>query len=202
MALVKQIKNSKQQYGWVAIFMHWLVAVVVLGMYPLGLYIVSLGYYDSGYRIYPNIHRSIGILLAMVILLRVAWKLLNPNPSMLARSKLERFAAHAGHTTLYLLLLTVVTSGYLLSTADGRSIRVFDWFSVPAIQALATRQEDFWGNIHFYAATGMMILVAVHLAAAVKHHYVNRDATLKRMLGVQENTHDTEDRNNNQANTL
>lgn len=195
MAFVKQIQNSKQQYGWAAITLHWVVAVAVLGMYPLGLYIVSLGYYDPGYRIYPNIHRSIGILSAALILVRLTWKFLNPTPTMLAQKTIERIAAQVGHIALYLLLLTVVASGYLLSTADGRSIRVFDWFSVPAIPALATRQEDFWGNIHFYAATCMMVLVAVHLVAALKHHFIDKNATLTRMLGLRKTPKQTTTKN-------
>lgn len=164
--------------------MHWVVALAVLSMYPLGLYIVSLGYYDPGYRIYPNIHRSIGLLLAVLVAVRLTWKFLNPSPRMLAQRPMERFAAHAGHLALYILLFVVFASGYLLSTADGRGISVFGWFMVPAIEALATRQEDFWGNIHFYAATALMVLTGIHIIAALKHHFINKDMTLKRMAGV------------------
>ncbi|RUO34405.1 cytochrome B [Aliidiomarina shirensis] len=184
MAFTKKIRNSKTQYSWPSIVMHWLVALTVLAMYPLGLYIVSLGYYDPGYRIYPNIHRSIGLLLAVLVALRLTWKFFNPSPRMLAQKPIERFAAHAGHIALYILLFVVFSSGYLISTADGRGIAVFDWFTVPAIQALANRQEDFWGTIHFYAATTMMVLTAIHILAALKHHFINKDATLKRMAGV------------------
>ncbi|RUO19964.1 cytochrome B [Aliidiomarina iranensis] len=184
MALTRKIKNSKKQYGWPSIIMHWLVALAVLGMYPLGLYIVSLGYYDPGYRVFPNIHRSIGLILAALVAVRLTWKLSNTSPQMLGQRKIERFAAHAGHVALYILLFVVFSSGYLISTADGRGISVFGWFTVPAIEALANRQEDFWGNIHFYAATSLMVLTAVHILAALKHHFINKDATLKRMFGV------------------
>ncbi|EGN76241.1 cytochrome B561 [Idiomarina sp. A28L] len=191
MAFTHRIRNSKTQYGWPSIVMHWLVALTVLAMYPLGLYIVSLGYYDPGYRIYPNIHRSIGLILAALVAFRLTWKFLNPSPKMLAQKPIERFAAHAGHIALYILLAVVFSSGYLLSTADGRGIAVFDWFTVPAIQALANRQEDFWGTVHFYAATTMMVLTAIHILAALKHHFINKDATLKRMAGViDKNTND------------
>lgn len=185
MALVKRLTNSRQQYGWVSIFLHWLVAVTVLGMYPLGLYIVSLSYYDPGYRFYPHLHRSLGLLLAAVVLARLTWKLVNPSPQLLVEKTWERLAAKAGHLFLYLLLLTVLASGYLMSTADGRSIQVFDWFSVPAIPWLATRQEELAGSVHFYAATSLVVLAGIHALAALKHHFIDRNSTLKRMLGIQ-----------------
>jgi len=189
MALVKQVRNSKQQFGWVAILLHWVAAMAIIGMYPLGLYIVSLSYFDPGYRIYPDIHRSIGILLAMLILFRLLWRLVNPSPSSLSQMRWERIAASAGHIALYVLVLVVLFSGYMLSTADGRSISVFNWFSVPAIPALATRQEELAGTVHFYAATGLIVMASIHALAALKHHFLNRDNTLRRILGLDlENT--------------
>lgn len=183
----KQLTNTQEAYGWIHIFLHWGMAIVILGMYPLGLYIVSLGYYDSGYRIFPNWHRSMGILLALLLAFRLGWKLINPTPQSVSQYTWERWAAHLAHTTLYLLLFVVIASGYFLSTADGRSIHVFDWFQVPATPWFR-RQEELAGTIHFYAATSMMVLVAIHLLAALKHHFIKRDVTLKRMLGItQEN---------------
>lgn len=185
MAVVKRITNSHQQYGWVSILLHWLVALLVIGLYPLGLYIVSLSYYDPGYRLYPDLHRSLGVLLAGILLARLTWKLANPRPQLLVEKTWEKLAAQAGHLCLYLLLLTVILSGYLMSTADGRSIQVFDWFSLPAISWLATRQEELAGSVHFYSATTLVVLAGIHALAALKHHFVDRNSTLKRMLGIQ-----------------
>jgi len=185
MPLTKQLTNTPKRYGWISILLHWLVALAVIGLYPLGLYMVDLGYYDSGYNFYPHLHRSLGLLLAFVVLVRLTWKLLNPSPQLLVEKSWERLAAKAGHLLLYVLLLTVLASGYLFSTADGRSIQVFDWFSVPAIPWLATRQEDLAGEVHFYAATSLVVLAGIHALAALKHHFIDRNSTLKRMLGIQ-----------------
>lgn len=185
MRVIRQFRNSRSTYGWGSILLHWLVALTVLGMYPLGLYIVSLGYYDPGYRIYPDWHRSIGVLLLMLLCVRLIWKALNPRPEAVTGTRpWERVAAHLGHWGLYLLLLVVLASGYLFSTADGRSIQVFSLFSFPAIPGLALRQEELAAEIHFYSATLLMLLTAVHLLAALKHHFINKDATLTRMLGL------------------
>ncbi|SFX61784.1 cytochrome b [Marinospirillum alkaliphilum] len=184
MKFIRHAGNTPSAYGWVSILLHWVVALAVIGLYPLGLYIVSLSYYDPGYRLYPDIHRSLGILLAMLLVIRLVWKLLNPSPVLLVHSTWERLSAKAGHLLLYLLLGLVLFSGYMLSTADGRSIQVFDWFSVPAIPALANRQEELAGTVHFYAATGLVVLAGVHALAALKHHFIDQNATLRRMLGM------------------
>lgn len=185
MAVVKRFTNSNHQYGWISILLHWLVALTVIGLYPLGLYIVSLSYFDPGYRLYPDLHRSLGILLAGVLILRLGWKAINPSPQLLLHSPWEKRAAKAGHSLLYGLLFLVLASGYLISTADGRSIQVFNWFSLPAIPWLALRQEELAGSIHFYSATSLVVLAGVHALAALKHHFVDRNSTLKRMLGIQ-----------------
>lgn len=185
MRYIRQFKNTPATFGWVSILLHWLVALVVLGMYPLGLFIVSLSYYDPGYRIYPDWHRSIGVLLMLLLCLRIVWRWINPSPRQLSRHRWEQWAASLGHLGIYLLLITILSSGYLFSTADGRSIQVFNWFSLPAIPGLALRQEELAADIHFYAATLLMLLVGVHALAALKHHFIDKDATLTRMLGLQ-----------------
>jgi cytochrome b561 len=74
-------------------------------------------------------------------------------------------------------------SGYLISTADGRGLEVFDWFSVPATLSGLDRQEDIAGEVHLYLAWTVIVLAALHALAALKHHFIDRDPTLMRMLG-------------------
>lgn len=81
----------------------------------------------------PELHKSIGILLMMGLVIRVVWRLFSPPPAALASySRLTRIAAAMGHLALYLLLFSIVISGYLISTADGKAISVFGWFDIPA----------------------------------------------------------------------
>jgi cytochrome b561 len=75
-------------------------------------------------------------------------------------------------------------SGYLISTADGRAVEVFGWFSIPATLSGLENQEDIAGEIHEWLAFTLIGLVMLHALAATKHHFINRDATLKRMLGT------------------
>jgi len=77
-------------------------------------------------------------------------------------------------------------SGYMISTADGRPISVFNWFDIPALPALIEQQEDIAGEIHFISATTLITLSLLHAAAALKHHFIDKDNTLRRMLGTKE----------------
>lgn len=187
MPLVTTLQNQKTHYGWVSITLHWVTALVIFGMYPLGLYIDSLSYYDPLYRTVPNWHKSIGILLAGVVVLRVIWLFSHPKPiSIASHSATIKRVTHIAHAALYLLLIVVLLSGYMISTADGRGIDVFGWFEVPALPELVDQQEDIAGEIHFYSATTLIAFAGLHALAALKHHYFDKDETLKRMLGIKE----------------
>ena len=96
----------------------------------------------------------------------------------------QQRAARAAHWVIYGLLLAIFVSGYLISTADGRAIDVFNWFSVPATLQGLENQEDIAGVVHEWLAWILMGLVLVHGLAAFKHHFVNKDNTLRKMLGV------------------
>jgi cytochrome b561 len=175
------IKNTATSYGWITIAIHWLSALVVIGLFALGYWMLTLGYYDTWYRLGPWWHKSIGMTLLAVTLLRMLWVFSNPKPKPLG-APWEQVAARIGHGLIYILLLVTMISGYLISTADGRGISVFDWFEIPALITGIPNQEDLAGEVHWYTALALVITAAGHALAALKHHFVNGDATLKRML--------------------
>ncbi|NMP17485.1 cytochrome b [Thalassotalea sp. Y01] len=176
-------KQSQQAYPTVAKLMHWLTAVVVFALFGVGLWMVELDYYSSWYRTAPTYHKSVGILLALLIVLRMVYKYLKPAVQPIeSHSKMVKISAKATHFILYVLLLTLFASGYLISTADGRGIEVFDWFVIPSLGQLFSNQEDIAGTIHEYVAYSLIVLVVLHGAAAIKHHVIDKDDTLKRML--------------------
>ena len=181
------IKNTTRTFGLVAILFHWLMAWVIIGLFALGLWMVDLTYYDSWYRTAPDLHKSIGVLLFLTLLLRVIWRAINPTPVPLTTySAFEKIAAHLIHGVLYLCMLLVIISGYFISTADGRGIEVFDWFTVPAWVTGIENQEDIAGDIHYYLACSLIGLASGHGLAALKHHFIDKDETLKRMLNPNE----------------
>lgn len=179
------LRNTTASYGWIAIVLHWLVAIAVIGLFALGLWMVELSYYDPWYRTAPDIHKGIGILLFLVMLGRLLWRLINPRPlPEPGMRRVERILASAAHGALYLLIFAVMLAGYLISTADGRAIDVFGLFSVPATLRGIENQEDIAGEVHLVLAITLISIAGLHALAALKHHFWNRDRTLRRMLGI------------------
>ncbi len=178
-------RNTGNNWGITAITLHWLTALVVFGMFGLGLYMTDLNLYHPWYHKAPHLHRSIGVLLFIATLLRLGWRLWNPPPTPLANHKpWEKLLARLVHGLLYLLLIAVMVSGYLISTADGRAVEVFNWFSVPATLTDRENQEEIAGTLHLILASALIGLALLHAGAAVKHHLLDRDRTLLRMLGL------------------
>lgn len=180
-----QLKNTQTRYGLVAILLHWLVALTVIGLAILGLWMVDLSYYSPYYRVGPFWHKSIGIALFAVLVLRIVWRAFNARPAHLPNHKRwEIRTASVVHGLLYLLLFVIVISGYLISTAKGQGISFFGWFEVPALVSGLPQQADRAGDIHFWVAMGVLGLAALHALGALKHHIFDRDDTLRRMLGM------------------
>ena len=179
-----QWRTTTERWGLLTILIHWLTALTVFSLFGLGLWMVSLDYYHAWYRQGPNLHKSIGILLFILTLLRLVWRRIEGRPAALSsHTAREQRLAHLAHVMLYLLMISVMVFGYLISTADGRAIEVFGLFSVPATLHGIDKQEDIAGVIHLWLAVTLISLVVLHAAAAVKHHFFDRDRTLTRMLG-------------------
>lgn len=176
------LTNKETHYGLVHIIIHWLMAVLVSFLFISGLYMVTLGYYDAGYTIWPQRHKSVGIVLLSLLLARIVWKASQPRPKPLAHhARWEVASAHLAHGLMYLLMFTLVVSGYLIATAKGNSIHVFGQVKLPPI-INADEQAVLLGKIHLYAAWSLVGLILLHAAGALKHAFIDRDSTLKRML--------------------
>jgi cytochrome b561 len=142
---------------------------------------VELTYYDAWYQGSLDLHKSLGIVLLLAWIARVAWRWSNTSPEM-AGTKTEKKAAHLVHLFLYFLMLALMVTGYLISTADGRGIEVFGLFEVPAMSVSFENQEDIAGDIHWLLAWSLILMVALHVMAAIKHHVINKDNTLLKMI--------------------
>ncbi|WP_372964367.1 cytochrome b [Marinobacter sp.] len=178
------MRNTDDGYGWAAVLMHWLVAVIVMGLFGLGFWMVDLSYYDEWYRKGPDIHRAVGILLFFLMLVRVSWRFTNIRPKALPGHKpWEVVSAHIAHVLLYILLFSAMVSGYLISTADGSSISVFGVFEVPSITGRIKGMEDTAGVVHYWSTWALIVLAGIHALGALKHHFIDKDSTLRRMLG-------------------
>ena len=174
-------RDTQTRYWLVTISLHWLIAAVIIGLFALGLWMVDLNYYHPWYQRGPAWHKGLGILMLGVLLVHLAWRAINSDPVAIG-APWEQTLARWVHNLLNGLLLAVLISGYLISTADGRSIEVFGWFSVPASLYGLENQEDLAGFIHAMLAYLLIGLAGMHALAALKHHFIDGDEILKRMF--------------------
>jgi len=170
-----------QAYHRIAKIIHWSSALLVFSLFALGYWMVDLSYYSEWYKIAPHWHKSIGFTLFTLTVFRVLYKNMSNSPPI-EGERWEQRVAKLAHLLIYLLLFTIFISGYMISTADGRGIEIFNWFTLPGFGSFIANQEDLAGEIHFYATYSLITLTLVHALAAFKHHFINKDNTLKKML--------------------
>lgn len=169
------------QYNMLAKVFHWSSALLIFGLFFLGLWMVELTYYSEWYKLAPHWHKSVGLCLFAVTIFRLIWKITTKTPAIEGQ-RWEKIAAKLVHRALYILLFALFISGYMISTADGRSVEIFNWFSIPGLGSFFENQEDIAGVIHFYLACTIIGLATLHILAALKHHFINKDNTLSKML--------------------
>lgn len=183
------LRNSLDQFGWVSIVLHWLLAVFLIAMYFVGDYMVELDYYDTWYHRAPQIHKEVGVTIGVVMIFRLLWNLLQVSPQHVGDGSrkwnaIAKLIAKLAHLVLYLLVFMLVVSGYLISTAKGQGIDVFGFFELPALLPDDKDRGEFAGWIHEWIGLGFMALVGFHALAAFLHHFIYKNETLKRMIKV------------------
>lgn len=178
-------KMSQAYYSPVLILLHWVTALLVFALFALGLYMVGLTYYDPWYRTAPALHKGVGVAVFLLVLIRLGWRGKYGVPTIgNADPCWERKAARIAHGLLYALLVAVPISGYFISTADGRPLEVFGLFEVPALVSSIHNLEDIAGAVHRFLAWALTGLAFVHTLAALRHHFIMKDDTLRAMLGI------------------
>ena len=176
------LRNTPLQWGAVSKLLHWLVAVLVVAMAWLGLTMGELPNGPDKVATYA-LHKSIGLTILALVVLRLAWRLHAGAPRPLAGTPAwqERIAAFT-HGALYLLLLAMPLSGWMLNSAAGFPLQWFGLLDVPALVGEHPDLHERAEAMHELLFWIMALLVLAHVAAAVFHHVFLRDATLARML--------------------
>lgn len=183
---------AQERYSAVAITLHWLIALGIIVNIALGLYFADLPRSDANRFFLTQTHKSIGLTILALSLIRVAWRLMNPVPPLPASmSPLTRFAAHATHFLLYFLIIAIPLSGWLLVSSSplGLPTMYFGWFAwpqLPYFSDLPRAAKKIWmrefDTMHVYLAWSAIVLVTLHVVAALYHHFLRRDVVLARML--------------------
>jgi cytochrome b561 len=179
------ITNSTSRYGWAAIVLHWLIAAIFIGQFGLGFIMMRLSSQRTAFELI-QLHKSFGFLLLGLVILRIAWRLGNAVPA-LPRSvgPFERRVAPLVHFALYGFQLALPLSGWALVSVSMLEIpsMPFNLFVMPDLPlAESDPAESFWTSAHWYLAYAGIGLVALHFAAALRHHFWLKDAVLTRMI--------------------
>ena len=161
--------NTVQAYGLISRLLHWVMAVLIVGLFALGLYMMSLDYTNPWSTTAPMLHLGFGVLTAILLIIRLAWRLLNTRPDITGKLW-QRHTALWVHRAFYILIATIVLSGYLITTADGKALSVFGWFTIPATVHGYPNQEDIAGLVHEISSYICIVLVVIHSLAAIKHY--------------------------------
>jgi cytochrome b561 len=177
------IRNTETSWGSAARSLHWLIAILVLGLFAYGLWMNEFpAREDRGYHY--AIHAAVGISVLALMVLRLVWRLVNPTPVPPPNSeKWEITAAKLGHLGLYALVFGVLIAGWLLAGTlrTPVDVKLFGLMTIPNLLEAGSPYRGFLGEAHELLAYSVMALVAVHVAAAVWHERVKRDGVMARM---------------------
>lgn len=171
---------TQARYSRPAAWLHWLAAALILCAFPLGVYMHELALSPTKLQLYAY-HKWLGITVLLLFLPRLAVRLWRAPPADLAAPAWQVRLAHLTHRLLYLLLLAVPVSGWLMSSAKGFTVVYLGILPLPDLVAKDRALGDALAQVHEALNITLLALVALHVAAALKHHFVDRDATLRRM---------------------
>ena len=169
-------------YTAVAKLFHWGMALVIVGLLALGFVMTGLPLSPEKLQYYAW-HKWAGVSIFMLVWLRLAWRLLNPPPPYPdSMSPLLQRLAHGGHALLYGLMILIPLSGWLLSSAKGVQTVWFGVLPLPDLLEKDKAMGRLLHEVHELMNFVLLFLLAGHVAAALKHHWMDRDDILKRML--------------------
>lgn len=174
--------ESRHRYSNVAVTLHWLTAVLVIGQ--ILLVMAGDAVEGDGARVFRDAHKAVGMSILVLTLARIGWRLTHPAPAMPANMKgWERGLAHVTHWGFYAILLILPLSGWLASSAAGRDISWFGLFNWPLLPIGGGREAaGQFMDVHRLVVKGLYVLLILHVGAALKHHFVDRDNVLHRMI--------------------
>jgi len=176
------LRNTPTAWGGLSKLFHWSMAVLIFAQFALGWIAVTWRLSPTKLQLFIW-HKSIGILILLLVTLRLLWRLVNVTPVLpLSTPRWERVAAHASHFGLYVAMVAMPMTGWIINSASKIPFRVFGWFSLPAIVAPDKAVAELAKQSHFVLFVVLAVLLFVHIAAAWRHHAIKRTDVLTRML--------------------
>jgi len=162
--------------------LHWLMAILLFGLLALGFYMHDLPLSPEKLKLY-SWHKWAGVTAFLLVAFRLLWRLAHRPPALPASMpKLMQFAAHAGHLLLYVLMIAIPLSGWLMSSAKGFQTVYFGVLPIPDLLDKNKEIGDLLALVHKSLNLLFVAVLAGHIGAALKHHFIDKDDILTRML--------------------
>lgn len=175
-----RITNTADKYGFVAIFLHWIIALLMIGLIIVGLYMVRLPISLEKLKLY-GWHKEYGFIVLGLAVIRLLWRLGNTTPS-LAIPLWEEVTARGVHWLFYAFMFALPISGWLITSAAGLPVSFFNLITIPNLIAPNETLRLLFQEIHEWLGYALLAVIFLHTAAALKHHFINKDDILRRML--------------------
>ncbi|PIV33341.1 MAG: cytochrome B [Lysobacterales bacterium CG02_land_8_20_14_3_00_62_12] len=176
------LKSSPEHWGTLTKFFHWTIAVLVIATMVLGSWMTELAPSADKMRWYA-LHKSIGLSILLLMLLRLLWRRFDQRPRPApGLGPIASRVSRTVHASFYLLLIAMPISGWLYNSAANFPLRWFGWVHVPALVGADPMLKKIALSVHetlFWVILGLLVL---HVAGALKHHFMDRDNSLRRML--------------------
>lgn len=177
-----QWRNTPETYGALAKFLHWTIVVLIIAQYVIIESAEDLPDGPGKFEVITR-HKSLGMLVLGLAILRIVWKVMNRgNPVPVSMPRPQKIAAAAGHGLLYLLILAQPISGWMMSSAANYPVTFFGLFQFPAIAAPNEGAHETYEEVHEFLFEAILVIAVVHVLAALYHHFIQKDDTLRRML--------------------
>jgi cytochrome b561 len=172
-----------QRYSHTAILLHWLIALLIIGSFTLGLVMTDIPGITPTKLKYYSWHKWAGVTILALATLRVLWRLSHRAPAYpTSMPRWEQSAAHHLHSLLYVLMFAVPLSGYFYTLAAGVPVVYFGMVELPVLIAPNPELKPVLKGLHYWLNMGLAAAVGLHIAAALKHLVIDRDGVIKRML--------------------
>ncbi len=171
-----------ESYSGFAKLLHWLVALCILVMIPVGIVMTNIGSGDVQNLLF-NLHRSLGVTVLALMVIRLTYRLINgapaPEPTL---TPMQRAVSHVVHVALYALVIAQALIGWIATSAFGAAISVYGLFTLPALVGRDMTLAEPLFAAHFWIGISVTLLVILHVSAALYHGFIRRDQVLQRML--------------------
>ncbi len=175
-----ELENTAEQWGWLSKIFHWLTAALIFIQIPLGFYADSLKL--SAFKIDVFVwHKSLGMLVLLLLILRLLWRIKSTVPVSLATNKLQKALASTVHAVLYLLMLALPISGWVVTSAANLPVKLFWLIPLPAITAPDMALKSLAAEIHEVCVFVLIAVLVLHIGAALRHQLILADSAIKRL---------------------